>query len=145
MISSLQRLERRTVGGLKAYFSGIVAHKVADFLRQQPAAKAGGKPVSLDSTVAGFSEPGPLWQFLSASGTSPSSAADRADQVLRLMTELGKLKPEHREVITLAFFDQLPTGEIASQLSLTRPAASMLLVRAVKSLRRNMTGSSELG
>ncbi len=144
LTSSLARLENQTVRGLKAYFSSIVAHKVVDFLRQQPKAGAGGKPVSLDSTVSGFSEPGPLWQLLSDSGTSPISAADRADQIMRLMTELGKLKPEHREVITMAFFDQLPSGEIAQRLNVSRAAAAMLLVRAIKALRRNMTGSSEL-
>jgi len=30
-------------------------------------------------------------------------------------------------------------------MNLTRPAASMLLFRAMKSLRRNVTGSSRLG
>jgi RNA polymerase sigma factor (sigma-70 family) len=142
--ASLARLQNKTVGGLKAYFSGIVANKVADFLRRPPGRVAGGQAVSLDTTVAGFSESGPMWQLLSASGTSPLSAADRDDQVVRLMTELGRLKAEHREVISLAFFDQLPTGEIAERMGISRPAASMLLIRAIKALRRNMTGSSEL-
>lgn len=142
--TSLTRLENATVNGLKAYFSRIVAHKVADYLRQPSLAAPGPHPVSLDSTASGFSQPGPLWQLLSASGTSPASAAERVEQVTRLMTELGKLKPEHREAITLAFFDQLPTAVIAERLSISRPAASMLLVRAIKILRRNMTGSSEL-
>ena len=144
LTTALSRLENRTVGGLKAYVSGIVAHKVSDFLRTKPAERRGRPGVSLDSTVAGFSSPGPLWQFLSASGTSPLSAADRTDQIMRLMEELGQLKPEHREVITLAFFDQLPTSEVAANLRVSRPAAAMLLLRAVKALRRRMTGSSEL-
>lgn len=145
LTTALSRLENRTVRGLKTYFSVIVARRVADFLRSAPAGHAGARPVSLDSTVSGLSSSGPLWQLVSASGTSPLSAADRADQVDRLMSELGKLKPEHREVITLAFFDQLPTSDIAAQIGISRPAASMLLIRAIKTLRRNLTGSSELG
>jgi len=141
LTTSLTRLEKRTVNGLKAYFSGIVAHKVADYLRQR-GPKEG--QVSLDTTIHRMSHAAPLWQLLSASGTSPLSAVDRADQIVLMMNELGKLKPEHRNVITLAFFDQLPTGEIARKLDVSRPAASMLLIRAIKALRRNMTGSSEL-
>jgi RNA polymerase sigma factor (sigma-70 family) len=99
---------------------------------------------SLDSTVGVFSNAGPLWQFLSVSGTSPHSAVERAELAAQLIAELGRLKPQHREVITLAFFDQLPVSEIAAQMGVSRPAASMLLIRAVQTLRRHMTGSSRV-
>jgi RNA polymerase sigma factor (sigma-70 family) len=143
---ALPRLERPTVAGLKAYLSGIVTRKVADHLRR----RGGGDLVgpawpSLDSTVMGLSGASPLWQLLSAAGTSPPSAAAQADQFARLMEELGKLKADYREVVTLAFFDQLPTRDIAERMRLTRPAASMLLLRALRTLRRNLTGSSEVG
>ena len=36
LTESLGRLENCTVGGLKAYFSQIVANKVADYLRRRP-------------------------------------------------------------------------------------------------------------
>jgi DNA-directed RNA polymerase specialized sigma24 family protein len=94
--------------------------------------------VSLDSTLAEYSSAGPLWQFLSLSGPSPASAAARAEQCSLVFTELGRLKPEHREVITYAFFDQLATAEIADRLNISRPAASMLLIRALESLRRRL-------
>ncbi len=142
----IARLERRTVAGLRAYASGIVARKVADLLRgrgeggkQHPLAR------SLDSTVTAFSHAGGLWQLLSASDTTPRSAADRAEQVAILLRELGQLKAEYRQIITLAFFDQLPMAEIAEQLDKSRPAASMLLIRAVRALRRNMIGTSTIG
>lgn len=54
------------------------------------------------------------------------------------MLELGNLKPEHREAITLAFFDQMTTREIAERMGMSRPAASMLLLRAVTALRHRM-------
>jgi len=141
---NLARLQRRTVGGLKSYVSGIVRHAVSDYLSSRgPAARHRRPEKSLDSTVAGVSCAGPLWQFLSASCVSPRTAAGQLEQTARLMTELGRLKKEHREVITLAFFDQLPTAEIARQLALSRAAASMLLVRAVKSLRQAMGAADE--
>lgn len=142
----LGRLERPTAAGLKAYLSGIVSRKVADHLRRRGGGDLVGPALpSLDSTVSALSGASPLWQLLSGGGTSPLSAADRSDQFGRLMTELGKLKDDYREVVTLAFFDQLPTREIAERMRMTRPAASMLLLRALRTLRRRLTGSSEVG
>ena len=86
---------------------------------------------------------GPLWQFISASGTSPPSAVERAELTRRLMLELGKLKPTYREVIALAIFDELPMRVVAERMHTTRPAASMLLIRAVQTLRRSMDRPSE--
>ncbi|MFH0983177.1 MAG: sigma-70 family RNA polymerase sigma factor [Planctomycetota bacterium] len=142
----IPRLEKRTVAGLKAFTSSVVARKVSDFLKGRGGGDLVGPRLrSLDSTVTALSGESPLWQFLSASGISPSSAADRADQFARLLQEVGRLKPDYRDVVTLAFFDQLPTRDIAERMGVSRPAASMLLIRAVKTLRRNLTGSSRLG
>jgi RNA polymerase sigma factor (sigma-70 family) len=144
LTAALARLENRTVDGLRAYVSAIVSNKVATFLRG--AVKNGGGDRgarSLDTTIGSLSNAGPLWQFLSASGTSPLSAADRADKAARLIAELGRLKEDHREVITLAFFDQLSLSEIGARLNLSRQAASMLLLRAVRILRKNMPGLAE--
>ena len=144
--SALPRLENRTVGGLRSLVSVVVSRRVADYLRRKKRAKLGGSPVkSLDTTVMRVSEIGPLWKFLSVSGPSPLSEAREADQVSLVMSELGQLKQEHREVITLALFDQLTTAEIAERLGISRRAASMLLLRAIKALRRRVTGSSQTG
>jgi len=143
LTTGLCRLETKTVVGLKAFVSGIVARKVADHLRERPGGERGGPPLaSLDSTIGDLSHAGPLWQFLSLTGTSPSGVAERAERLRAVMIELGKLKPQYREVITLAFFDQLATAQIAVRMEISRPAASMLLIRAVKALRRNVGGSS---
>ena len=58
------------------------------------------------------------------------------------MIELGGLKSEYREAITLAFFDQMTTHDIGERMELSRPAASMLLLRAVNALRRSMRGAT---
>ena len=143
---ALSRMEQRSVGGLKALVSVIVSRRVADFLRNRERAKLGGRPVaSLDSTVAGWSEVGPLWKFLSISSDGPLTAAGEADQISIVLGELGRLKDEYREVITLALFDQLSTTQIAERLGISRRAASMLLLRAIRTLRRRVTGSSRPG
>jgi RNA polymerase sigma factor (sigma-70 family) len=61
-----------------------------------------------------------------------------------MMSKIGRLKEEHRQVLTLAFFDQMPTGQIAELLGISRRAASMRLMRAIRALRRDITGSSRI-
>ena len=142
--SGLDRLQDRTVAGLKAFTSGVVTHKVADFLRGRGRPGDGGRAQqSLDSTIAGLSGAEPLWTLLSASGTPPLRAAARAEQITLLFEQIGQLKPDYRAAITLAFFDQLSTKEVAERMETTRGAVSMLLMRAVKTLRRRIGGSSQ--
>jgi len=140
------RLEIRTGAGLRAFTSGIVAHKVSDFLKGKGASPGGGRVVrSLDTTIGSTSQAGPLWQFLSVSMASPATAAERAELAARVVEELGSLKREQREVLTLAYFDGLSTAEIGQRLGLSRNAASMLLLRATRALRRRMKTPTSVG
>jgi len=139
VVERLPTLANRTVGGLRSLVSVIVARRVVDFLRGQKRAKLAGQRVaSLDSTVADRSNAGPLWQFLSAGGPSPLSAVRDADQMSVVLSQLGQLKDEYREIITMAFFDQLTTRDIADRIGTTRRAASMLLLRAIRELRQRV-------
>ena len=145
LLQGLSGLKVRTLPGLRAFSSTIVARRVADHIRN-PAGIGRGKAAlaSLDSTMGYASAAGPLWQFLSAGATSPLSAAAREDQVQRTMSELAHLREEYRAAITMAFFDQLSTAQIAERMGTTRQAASMLLLRAVKALRKRLTGASRV-
>jgi RNA polymerase sigma factor (sigma-70 family) len=140
---SMAGLREQTVAALKATASTIVGRRVADFLRSAERERD-AVTRSLDSKVHDLSRSSPLWSILSASGISPKSAAAQHEAIERLMVELGQIRPIYREVIAMAFFDQIPVTEIADRLGLKRPAASMLLLRAVRTLRRNMTGSSRV-
>ncbi len=146
VIRGLAGLKNRTVAGLRAWLSSIVSHKVSDYIKDRgsPVMRPDAAQRPLDSTVDGYVSLAPVWKFLSAADTTPSSAAQRAEQIEELMAHLGRLKAEHRRVLVLAFFDQVPLGRIAKQLEISRPAASMLLIRAIKALRRRMTGSSRI-
>jgi RNA polymerase sigma-70 factor (ECF subfamily) len=136
--AGIHRLEYRTVGALRSYVSTITSRKVFMFLRRARSDQEGHPIRSLDSTVHSLSEAGPLWQLLSGSLTSPSSAAAKAERVATLMTELSRLKPEHRDVITLAVFDQLRPGEVGERLGISPKAASQLLLRAMRKLRQRL-------
>ncbi len=146
LTTGLPSLKDQSVTGLNAFASGIVNRKVADLLEgRENGKRPRPRAASLDSTVATLSGAGPLWTFLSVSGTSPGSAVERVEEARRALEELGRLKAVYREIITLAFFDQLPTREIARCLNTSPRAASMLLLRAMRTLRRNLTGSSVVG
>lgn len=142
LLGGLPDLKERTVGGVRSFASTIVARRVADYLRD-PAGVGRGRaaPASLDSTVAGFSAAGPLWQALSGTMTSPLSAAEREDLFGRAMGELKLLREEYRTIITLAFFDQLTTRQIAEQIGVSRQAAAMTLLRAIRALRERVVGA----
>jgi RNA polymerase sigma factor (sigma-70 family) len=142
----ISRLEQRTVAGLRAFVAGVVRREVAALYRRRGRDAGAGRRVrSLDSTLGSGTGAAPLWQFLSGSATSPRSAADRAELTARLISELGRLKDDYRQIITLAFCDQLPMRDIAKEMSLSRPAASMLLIRAVRALRRKMGVATQAG
>ncbi|MCP3906296.1 MAG: hypothetical protein GY715_21955, partial [Planctomycetes bacterium] len=92
----LDRLEHRTVGGLKAYVSGMVRHQVAEALRRWQREGGKGRRVrSLESNVGTALHSSPLWQHLSGSVISPRSEVDRAEQTERLLLELGRLKDSY--------------------------------------------------
>lgn len=140
LVAGIQRLKNRTTIGLKCFLSMIVAHKVADFLRQRRSASH--ENFTFDSTTE-TSTDDVVGEALMATDTTPGRAAERAEQIQRVMRELATLRPNYREIIVLAFFDQLPTGEIAERLGISRPAASMLLIRAVGALRENLKTDAE--
>lgn len=139
LTKGLSGLEHRTVSGLRGYLSRIVENKVVDRIRREgkPGARTGSLQ-SLHSTVAHVSDAAQFGQLLSASGVGPRTALGEREQVQLLLTELAQLKEEHRQVITLAMFDQLKTAEIAQRMNISRPAASMLLIRAMTALRKRM-------
>lgn len=145
LLRGLPGLQVQTLAGLRAFTSTIVARRVADHIRDLAGVGRGrAAPASLDSAVDWASTAAPLWQLLSAGAPSPLSAAAREDQFDVAMEELGRLREEYRAAITMAFFDQLTTAQIAERMGTSRQAASMLLLRAVKALRKRITGVSQI-
>lgn len=141
LCEGIGRLQTPNVGGLKAYLSGIVTRRVADYLRSLARDRERGPVRTLNgrhtwATSQAFSS------VLAASGATPSSLMGRAEQSQRLLEALRQLKDEYRQVITLAFFDQLPTSVAADLMGISRPAASMLLLRAVRALGRALASDT---
>jgi RNA polymerase sigma factor (sigma-70 family) len=135
LLEGVSRLERQTVGGLKGFLSAIVSRKAADYICMRRESKGRSDTVSLDHWRGPGVDDDLMDCVLSASDTTPGRAAERTEQVQRMLVALDELRPNYREVVTLAFFDQLSVSEIAERLGVSRPAASMTLMRAVNALR----------
>ena len=67
--------------------------------------------------------------------TSPSHAAIRAEQVLRVQEALNALDPLDREVVALRHFEQLSRAETAQVLGITEEAGAKRYIRALKRLK----------
>jgi RNA polymerase sigma-70 factor, ECF subfamily len=129
---SLDRLTTKTVAGLNAYLSGIVTHKVGDWIE----ARRGRHAVaSLDSQVTNGSEVADRGDFLLASQTTPSAAAARNERLADVMRVIDSMGRSEREILLLAYVDQLDTAALAAHLKTTREAAAMRLLRATRELR----------
>lgn len=141
VLEGIPKLRAPTTAALFAFASIVVSRRVIDHLRESNGA---GDPVrSIDRNVTEGSSLRFLRDLLTASGLTPHRAAAQAETIERMLVELGRLKSEHREIIAMAFFDQLAMSDIAERMEISRPAASMLLIRALKSLRRAVTGSAD--
>ena len=87
----------------------------------------------------------PLEGRLEAPNLTGSHALAREDRFERLKAAIGRLKPEHRDVILLARIQRLPIREVAERLGRTPDAAVQLLRRALKSLKGEFGDTESLG
>jgi RNA polymerase sigma-70 factor (ECF subfamily) len=67
--------------------------------------------------------------------TSPSEAAVRAEQLLRVQEAVNRLDALDREVISLRHFEQLSRAETAQVLGIEEAAAAKRYIRALKRLK----------
>jgi RNA polymerase sigma-70 factor (ECF subfamily) len=76
--------------------------------------------------------------WLAADQTSPSQAAERNEELLRLADALAELPEPQREVVVLKHLRGWPLQRIADQIGRTVPAVASLLRRGLEDLRRRL-------
>lgn len=120
-----------------AWLRKILAHNVADFVRQyRGTAKRQVRreiplrdPAASVSNLGGAPEP-------AAPIATPSQEFLRLDDELRVAAALGDLPPDYQEVILLRNLRRLSFNEVAEQMGRSRPAVQMLWMRAIKRLQQ---------
>jgi RNA polymerase sigma-70 factor, ECF subfamily len=70
--------------------------------------------------------------------TTPSIAAIRAEQILKVREAVNSLDPLDREIVALRHFEQLSRAETAEVLGITEEAGARRYIRALKKLKSNL-------
>jgi RNA polymerase sigma-70 factor (ECF subfamily) len=99
-----------------------------------------GREVSLCREIAPAASSAALAAQLLGKHTSPSHAAVRAEQLLRLEEALNALDPLDREILSLRHFEELTRAEAAQALGIEEAAAGKRYIRALKRLKDSLAG-----
>ena len=135
--TSIGALEWRSDDALYRWLAGIVRHVIEALSCYHPRTneRAGDRQaVSIDPrgeiSGNGFGSPP------DAIAAPPSDAPDREERLARLEAAFDQLRDDDREVILLARIERLSIKEIAATMGRSPAAVSMLLLRALRELRR---------
>ncbi|WP_299622662.1 sigma-70 family RNA polymerase sigma factor [Pelagibius sp.] len=124
---SAGRFEGRSA--VSTWVLGIAHHKAIDRIRRRKPAES----VELDPEIAEDDSPNPAETL---------SAAQNAEQVRHCVDQLSEA---HRSVVHLAFFEDLPYGEIASIVGCPEGTVKTRMFHAKKALMKCLAGLKEMG
>jgi RNA polymerase sigma-70 factor (ECF subfamily) len=115
----------------------VVGERLVIYHRRHLGAKIrdAGREVSLYRDPLPQATSAALASMLLGRLTSPSNAAIRAEQVLRVQEALNALDPLDREVIALRQFEELSRAETAQVLGISEPAGAKRYMRALRRLK----------
>jgi RNA polymerase sigma-70 factor (ECF subfamily) len=125
---------------LLAWLRQVLATRLAQLIRRYTGTRARdvGLELALQRELDDSSDL--LDRGLIDPGSSPSEAAARREQGVRLADALERLPPDYREVIILRQLEGRPFKEVADQLGKTTDAVQKLWVRGLARLRYELTG-----
>lgn len=112
----------------------IFAHNLLDEVRRfRAAARDVSREVSLDQALERSASRLDVW--LAQDQSSPSQAAIRKEQAVRLAGALSRLTPAQREAIELHHLRGLPLAEIGERMQRDKGAVAALIFRGTRRLR----------
>lgn len=131
-------LEQTEPPVILAWLRRILARTLADFVKHYDRDRRAvdlerSLEADLDRSASG------LAGWLAADQTSPSQAAERNEEMLRLADALAALPEPQREVVVLKHLRGWPLQRIAEHIGRTVPAVASLLRRGLEELRHRLT------
>jgi len=125
-----------------AWLRKALGRNLADEIRRLNAGKRDvGREESLQEALEKSSSTVEAW--LAIEQLSPSQAAERQEQTLRLAAALAQLPEKQRQAVELRHLKGLALAEVAVELGCTRPAVVGLLHRRVEKLRELLAPEEE--
>jgi RNA polymerase sigma-70 factor (ECF subfamily) len=123
---------------LASWLRRILARTLADVVKHYDRDK---RAVGLERSIEARLERSAsgLAAWLTADQTSPSQAAERNEDLLRLADALTALPEVQREVVVLKHLRGWTLQRIANHIDRTVPAVASLLRRGLEDLRRRLT------
>ena len=73
---------------------------------------------------------------------TPAARATQEELALRVKQAIEQLDEKDKEIIEMRHYDQLTNQDVAQELNLTEPAASMRYLRAIRRLKTLLTGGN---
>ncbi|MBI1913268.1 MAG: sigma-70 family RNA polymerase sigma factor [Planctomycetes bacterium] len=136
---ALDQLRGRSEAEVLGWLRKALAHNLADDVRRLSAGKRDvGREESLQEALEQSSARLEAW--LAVEQSSPSQAAERQEQTLRLAAALDQLPEKQRQAVELRHLKGLSLAEVAAELRCTKPAVVGLLHRGVEKLRELLAG-----
>jgi RNA polymerase sigma-70 factor (ECF subfamily) len=136
--SAIGELRSREPEVLTAWLRRILASTLADAAKhydrdKRDVALERSLEADLDRSASGFAA------WLVADQTSPSAAAVRNEELLRLVAALAELPDAMREVLVLKHCQGWTLQQIAERLNRTVPAVAGLLRRGLEEMRKRLS------
>lgn len=119
-----------------AWLRKILAHNVADFVRQFRGTEKRQVEREVRIGTAAESGFGGGVPEPAADTPTPSQELMRLDRELCVAAALAQLAPDYQEVIVLRNLQRLPFRDVAERMGRSRPAVQMLWMRAIKRLQQ---------
>jgi RNA polymerase sigma factor for flagellar operon FliA len=128
------RRRRSPVNGATASGPVSVHHPKAE--GERPKAEESAEKTVV--VVIGFDDLPPTHAFR-ADGPSPLEQVESQRSTTRVRAAVAKLPPRERNIVTLRYFEEVPSKTIASSMGLSEARVSQLLARATSQLRELLT------
>jgi RNA polymerase sigma-70 factor (ECF subfamily) len=140
--SSMQGFEWQGESSFFRWLATIAEHVILDLRRRhlETLKRPGNRMVSLD--VSSTEKHVKLLGVGKKMSPTPSQVLRRKERLKRLKEAIGQLSEDHREVIFLCLIWGLSIPEAAQRLERSTNAVSMLLLRALRALRKHF-GTTE--
>ena len=136
------RFEQRADASFGNWLARIAENRLLDAIKQHDCAKRGGDAKHVTEGAADESRVLPLWDWIAADDTSPSSVIARDEALHALHVALAALPPDQRQAVQLRILESKSLEVVAQVMGRTPDAIRGLVHRGKEQLHAAMGRAS---